>query len=208
MNQTLQTLQYIVSKYGVDTNQRSPIHLPITRHGGLTTLWRELDFKVGAEIGVEQGRFSEEIFRDNPDVHLFCVDPWRAYSRYKDHVSQSKLDRFFEEAQERLKGKNATFVRKTSMEAVEDFADESLDFVFIDGNHHFDFVTPDIIYWSRKVRPGGIVSGHDYRHEGKEKPPLPFHVIQAIHAYTDAHQIKPWFLVKKDKCPSWMYVKS
>jgi predicted O-methyltransferase YrrM len=48
------------------------------------------------------------------------------------------------------------------MEAVKDFKDESLDFVFIDGNHQYSYVLEDITEWSKKVRSGGIVSGHDY----------------------------------------------
>ena len=35
-------------------------------------------------------------------------------------------------------------------------------FVYIDGNHKFDFICPDIIYWSKKVKHGGIVAVHDF----------------------------------------------
>ena len=48
------------------------------------------------------------------------------------------------------------------MDAVKDFADRSLDFVYIDANHEPQFVEEDIREWSKKVKVGGIVSGHDY----------------------------------------------
>ena len=48
------------------------------------------------------------------------------------------------------------------MDAVVDVADESLDFVFIDADHKYVSVCEDIREWSKKVRIGGIVSGHDY----------------------------------------------
>lgn len=185
----------------------SPLRIRDTRHGGLTRLFAELGYTVGAEIGVEQGRYSEEICRANPAVRLYCIDPWQAYDRYADHVSQRKLDGFYDEAMQRLRVFNTVVIRKTSMEAVKEFRLSLLDFVYIDGNHEFEFVVNDIIQWAKIVRPGGIVAGHDYKREGAERTPIPFHVIEAVQAYTSAYHIKPWFIWTKDKCPSWMWVK-
>jgi predicted O-methyltransferase YrrM len=70
-----------------------------------------------------------------------------------------------------------------SMDAVDDIPDNSLDFVFIDANHAFDYVMLDLIYWTKKVRPGGIVSGDDYFHFKKAG------VVEAVDAYTKAHGI-------------------
>ena len=50
-------------------------------------------------------------------------------------------------------------------DAVKDIEDSSLDFVHIDGDHSYDFVMQDIILWGRKVRIGGIISGHDYLYD-------------------------------------------
>ncbi len=208
----MDALQHILDKYRLDPSAPSPLSIPDTRHGGLTRLWRDLGYRVGAEIGTEGGRFAEEICRGNPGVRLYCIDPYQAYDRYADHVEQAKLDRFYAEAIERLGSYNkiggyVELCRKLSLDAVKDFAPESLDFVFVDGNHHFDFVVQDIIAWAPIVRKGGIMSGHDYKPEGKERTPIPFGVIQAVNGYIDAHHIKPWFLWRKDKCPSWMWVK-
>lgn len=40
-------------------------------------------------------------------------------------------------------------------------ADEEFDFIFIDGNHKFRYVTQDLC-WARQLRPGGILCLHDY----------------------------------------------
>jgi predicted O-methyltransferase YrrM len=50
------------------------------------------------------------------------------------------------------------------MDAVKTYADESLDFVFIDGSHDYESVCKDIDAWLPKVKPFGILAGHDYRH--------------------------------------------
>ncbi len=41
-------------------------------------------------------------------------------------------------------------------------ADESVDLVFIDADHSEEWVRRDVEAWFPKVKPGGIVSGHDY----------------------------------------------
>lgn len=53
-------------------------------------------------------------------------------------------------------------VRKPSSEAAELYEDGSLDFVFIDAGHTYSEVKEDIKLWARKVKPGGLLAGHDY----------------------------------------------
>lgn len=200
-------LDYILNKFGVTVATPSPIGLRLSRHGGLTKLWAELGYKKLAEIGTEQGKFADEIVRDNPGAYLWCIDPYQAYDRYEQHQTQEKLDRFYAEAQQRLKDR-AYMLRLPSLEAVKHFDDDSLDAVFIDANHAYEYVKADIEAWAPKVRRGGMVAGHDYKPEGQERKPLPFGVIEAVNEYTAAHQIAPFFLCKRDRCPTWFYIKS
>lgn len=53
-------------------------------------------------------------------------------------------------------------IKGLSVEVAEQFADGSVDFVFIDAEHTYDAVKADIEAWTRKVKPGGIIAGHDY----------------------------------------------
>ena len=48
------------------------------------------------------------------------------------------------------------------MDTLIDIPEESLDFVFIDAEHSYESVKEDVNGWAKKVRHGGIVSGHDY----------------------------------------------
>lgn len=207
-------LAYILNKYEVAADAASPIRLRLSRHGGLTGLWRELGYTMGAEIGTEQGKFAEEILRDNPGVNLMCVDPYKAYDRYEQHQTQARLDRFKAEARARLTPyfhhhTGPFFWDTTSLEAVVQVPDNALDFVFIDANHAYEFVRDDIAAWAPKVRAGGMVAGHDYKPEGQERrTPLPFGVIRAVDEYVAAHGIAPLFVCKRDVCPSWFWIKS
>lgn len=154
----------------------------------LTKLFRG----VGAEIGVERAVFSRHIAQTASK--LYCVDPWRFVSGYRDHVSQSNLDSFYEEAKGRMQSFNCEFIRKSSMDAVGDFEDESLDFVYIDADHRYENVKDDIREWSKNVKKGGIVSGHDYI-EGNG-------VMQAVNELGE--NVTIW---KGNKSPSWSYIK-
>jgi predicted O-methyltransferase YrrM len=49
-----------------------------------------------------------------------------------------------------------------SWDAASQFEDKSLDFVFIDADHVYESVKRDIIAWLPKIKPGGIIAGHDY----------------------------------------------
>ena len=111
-----------------------------------------LGFTKGAEIGVCWGRYSEILCRHNPSLHLLAVDDWRKKRTWES----------YEGTKVRLANLNVTIDRRPSMKAVRDVADESLDFVFIDANHEYTAVRDDIREWAKKVRVGGIVSGHDY----------------------------------------------
>jgi predicted O-methyltransferase YrrM len=46
----------------------------------------------------------------------------------------------------------------------KDFLDASCDFVFIDADHSYEAVLRDIDAWWPKVRPGGMLAGHDVHH--------------------------------------------
>lgn len=56
---------------------------------------------------------------------------------------------------------NVNIMRCTSMEALNSFGDDSLDFVYIDGCHQYEFVYEDIDGWFRKIHGDGIIGGHD-----------------------------------------------
>lgn len=193
----------------------SPRDIPnVDRWHSLTQLFYDLNFKVGAEIGTERGLFAKRLCVSNPNLKLYCIDPWQAYRGYREYVSQRRLDDFYETAKERLAPYDCHLIRKFSVEASKDFKDGSLDFVYIDANHALLHVIEDLVHWVPKVRKGGCVSGHDFIK--RKNYSYGMHVVEAVTAYTEAYDINPWYVLGRkatiegelrDKPRSFMWVK-
>lgn len=146
----------------------------------LATLCQKLGHAKGCELGVRGGSFAELFCKAG--LEMWCVDPWAVCPNYP----AERQARSYAEAVSRLTPYGAHLVKKPSQEAIGDVPD-GLDFLHIDGRHEFDFVMLDIIHWAPKVRSGGIIACHDYHLSG---------VKRAVEAYTLAHHIDPWFVLK------------
>ena len=174
----------------------------------LAKYFNKLGFKRGAEIGVADGRYSLTLCENIPGLELICVDPYRQYGENIHDGSQKQLDKCLRTAKERLKEYDVNFLKDMSLVVAEDTTDECLDFVYIDANHLFDYVMQDIICWTRKVKKGGIVSGHDYWDIAN------FGVVDAVNIYTKVHGYKLNIIegVKSNKrserSPNWWFVKT
>jgi hypothetical protein len=97
---------------------------------------------------------------------VYAIDPWEGFYQYGD-----KKDQYFDqdmidvekEFDENIKQFNNIQKIKSKSELVYDqFADHSLDFVYIDGCHTYDAVRRDLTIWIPKVKKGSYFGGHDY----------------------------------------------
>lgn len=153
-------------------------------------------YNYGAEIGVRDGAFSEALCKVNKNINLLCIDPWTPY-RYGGN--QEQQDVHYDNAVKCLGKYNTTIIRQDSQDAAKDIEPGSLDFVYIDGLHDFDNVIMDLIQWGRRVKRGGIISGHDYL------PGFRQGVVEAVDAYTKTHNITRWY-VTRDRITSYFWV--
>ena len=144
---------------------------------------------VGAEIGVFAGEMSAALLTRD-DLTLYMVDSWAGSGAdyhgdsgdFHATLSQAAQDRYHERAKEvvRFAGERAKIIRKASNEACYDIPDASLDFVFIDADHSYHGAKADILSWAPKVKPGGILGGHDYENTDFPK----FGVTRAVDEFS------------------------
>ena len=190
--------------------------IPDASRDDLPQFFVDMGYKVGAEIGVLRGAYTEQFCKAG--LKMFAIDPWAPYADYRRHSKEEPYDVCYEKTVQHLAPYDCTIIRKTSMEAVWDFLPDSLDFVYIDGNHRLHYALYDIWEWAIRVRPGGVVSGHDYEVVGKH--PQSFqacHVLYAVEMYTRTWGIKDWYILgrrfppegeHRDKHRSWLWIKS
>ena len=213
------TLDYILKKYSIIVGNQYIIDIPGIGRDDMAKLFAELRFNDGAEIGVERGLYSEVLLKANPELILSCIDPWMAsaydpaFGTHAVDTEQIKYDERYKECVERLDPYSAKIIRKASLDALSDFPDGSLDFVYIDANHDFPNFINDLHQWIKKVKIGGIVSGHDYAVFSYKKAN---HVKRALDAYARCYRMQPLFIIgameykegtTRDKYRSWAWVR-
>lgn len=163
-------------KHAPSNNAASPVGLATSIHKPIPTLQRRNELgdmlehdglKVGLEIGVQCGLYSEIILSKWPSCEkYFLVDVWRQQKNYDDgaNVDDGEQERRYQEARDRLRpwADKTEFYRMYSSDAIGLFDNEQLDFIYVDARHDFCGVKEDIeMYWP-KLRPNGIMAGHDY----------------------------------------------
>lgn len=133
---------------------------------------------VCAEVGVYKGDFSKLILERAPrKLHL--IDPWKfetdpiyANSWYGGALgkSQARMDTIHKSVLHRFGTAIRTGIvevhRKTSAECCAQFPDNYFDWIYIDGNHRYEFVKRDLEMFLPKVKLHGFVAGDDYNTPG------------------------------------------
>lgn len=127
----------------------------------------------GAEIGVHEGNFSQRILQIAQPTKLLLIDPWVYHAELSDSLyggdklSQEALDKRYARVCRKLstpiKRGRVEILRKRSLDALQYVERESLDFVYIDGDHRYEAVREDLFAWYEKLRVGGLLLADDYR---------------------------------------------
>lgn len=117
------------------------------------------------EVGVAEGNNSIYML-DNWSIKLLiCVDSWRRLDQKGDGAEGNNwhienFNKFFKRA---AKHANRVWIMPgLSVEMSRLIQDESLDLLYLDGDHNYEGVMADLHAWVPKVKKGGIVAGHDY----------------------------------------------
>lgn len=121
--------------------------------------------EVGGWLGRSAAYMAVEIINSRKDVKFDVVDIWDT-SKHEDYVEIIKkygcdpYDQFLKNMKDVLHLVKP--VRMLSLDAAKTYADESLDFVYIDADHTYEALKEDIAAWLPKVKQGGVLGGHDY----------------------------------------------
>ena len=133
--------------------------------------------EVGTWLGTSAAYMAVEIVNSQKDIQFYCVDLWTgsaehspaAAEEFANYIAVHTPDnKFYNEFIKNIEPVKQYIlpIRKPTCKAAEDFEDNSVDFIFIDGSHDYESVKLDINAWYPKLKPTGIFAGHDINFAG------------------------------------------
>lgn len=156
----------------------------------------------GAEVGVHVGEMSAQLLQGHFGLHLIMVDRWqRRPDDETDPNWYSRPQSFFDGAMTkaleatRFAAERRRVTHKSSVEAAAEVEDGTLDFVFIDADHGYQGCRDDIQAWLLKLKPDGLLCGHDYN-----RPQWP---REGVKRAVDEFAAKHGVVVETDKDNTW-----
>lgn len=131
-----------------------------------------------AELGVDEGVFSQKILSYTHPDKLYLIDLWDS-ENYEEEKYHSVKDKFEDEIGEGM----VEIIRERSEIALTNrFDDGVLDWVFIDTTHSYEQTKTELERSRQKVKPDGVIAGHDYC-VGEVDTGYPYGVIPAVHEF-------------------------
>ena len=163
---------------------------------------------VCVELGVWEGELSAQILK-KPIKKLYLVDPWKSITDVPERwhaAPQKEMDKIYDGVVSKFSDdKRVEIIRDFSAQAAEQFEDNSVDWVYIDGNHSYEFVKEDLNLWWPKVKKGGVLCGDDFNEAVYQVKVLKFGVVEAVNEFVNEkideiknfETIKYQFFIKK-----------
>jgi SAM-dependent methyltransferase len=162
---------------------------------------------ICVELGVLSGEFSKKILEIVSPKELYLVDIFSGKCMSGDHDGKNIKEYDLGDEYERLvelysNNSVIRFKKSLSDVALREFAENSIDFVYIDTDHTFETTFRELELSFHKLKPGGFLCGHDYsiRFPGCKKAVDLFCSIygQDIEILTEEDGM-PSFLIKINK---------
>jgi hypothetical protein len=130
-----------------------------------------------AEIGVASGDFSRRIIDITQPTQLHLIDVWHT-SRYHSglqSVVESKM-------KSEINRGSVSIHRGYSTRVLPQFDDNYFDWVYIDTDHTYATTRAELELSAAKVKPGGIIAGHDFV-TGDWRKRNRYGVVEAVHEF-------------------------
>jgi len=166
---------------------------------------------VGAEVGCLRGQFSKYIstIYKGKILSIDSFDEHEGMSYDKPFYPPSKGEEIEKICRANLKGTRCRVIKGYSVGVAKTIPDESLDWVFLDADHRYEAVKADLEAWFPKVRKGGVMSGHDYKHFTVSLPTgdYTFGVIEAVNEFLEKYGYKLEGLLDRRMFASWYFIK-
>lgn len=120
----------------------------------------------GAEIGVQEGVFSQRLLSETKAAKIYLIDAWRHFQGYEDKANASDshhaMKLFITTQNTNEWAPRRCIINDLSVEAASIFPDEFFEWIYIDANHAEEEVMKDLEAWYPKLKFGGMFCGDDF----------------------------------------------
>jgi glycosyltransferase involved in cell wall biosynthesis/tetratricopeptide (TPR) repeat protein/GT2 family glycosyltransferase len=121
--------------------------------------------EIGSYLGLSSCVMAQALIdSQNHGARFYCIDDWMdADAYFKQTGGKGNAFDAFRSNLQRVGVDKLIHIKKMkSLDAAADFLDETADLIFLDGDHSFDGCYTDLNAWYSKLKPNGILIGHDY----------------------------------------------
>ncbi len=147
---------------------------------------------VCAEVGVWKGEFSHYILQRQPSK-LHLIDPWLHQDFPVDNpedlriycCGQEEMDKIYDDVVGMFDHFHSTEIHRNFSIDVE-FPEQYFDWVYIDGNHSYENVLEDLLYYHKFMKSGGHLCGDDYGDNDEHDPYSNGGPKRAVKEFTEA----------------------
>lgn len=139
-----------------------------------------------AEIGVAEGKFSEQIFRISNPQELHLIDAWDS-TRYHTGMLENIKQKF---SQQMLSGK-VKIHRGYSTAVADSFPDKYFDWIYLDTDHSYLTTREELALYAPKMKTTGVIAGHDFT-KGNFDSGIRYGVIEAVYEFCEIYD---WELI-------------
>lgn len=164
------------------------------------------------EVGVWKGEYAAHVLAKCDFIRAYyMLDPWRKLPDWNKpwNVDDAAFDGVYREAMNvtAFAGDKVRVLRGRTTDVINQLADESLDFAYIDGDHSLRGITIDLLSVWPKIKRGGNLAGDDlspsiYQHDAKFEPTLVFpfalYFAEAVGAPMYAMPFNQFLIAKRD----------
>ena len=115
---------------------------------------------TGIEIGCYAGEDTEIFINSGLFETFYCIDPYNPDEKQFIGDQIKEAEQVFDK-----KFKNNKIIRKIkdySWNVANNFQNESVDFIYLDGDFNYESIKKDLELYYPKIKKNGIISGHDY----------------------------------------------
>ncbi|MFB6186102.1 MAG: class I SAM-dependent methyltransferase [Halobacteriaceae archaeon] len=150
---------------------------------------------VVAEIGVWRGNNARRLCEILDIEKLYLIDPYDKYDEWDFPHAHEDISHAENEARDKLSEYDCvTWIKDYSDEAAKQI-ECNLDYVYVDGNHSYEFVKSDLELYYDLLAEDGIIAGDDIHFSG---------VALAVSEFAVGQDLQPHF---EKLCSDWYFIK-